>query len=89
MKLKKKIKSKFLIYLRKIGFLCNKNPKPKKIQIRVSRSINVDGTVTEYSSPLNYIPLNEKSFESELHVYHEIKKDTKIKYGKKSTKSKK
>ena len=78
MTLSKKIKSRFKLFLRRIGLLCNKNTKPKKTRIRVSRSINVDGTVTEYSSPLDHIPLNEKSFESELHVWKEIHRHTKL-----------
>ena len=73
----KKTKSKFKLFLRRIGLLCNKNTKPKKTRIRVSRSINVDGTVTEYTSPLERIPLNPNSFESELHVWKEIHKNVK------------
>ena len=70
----KRTKSKFKLLLRRMGLLCNKNTKPKKTRIRVSRSINVDGTVTEYTSPLEKLPENPNSFESELHVWNEIHK---------------
>ena len=82
MRLKKKIKSKFLIHLRKIGLLC-KPPKKNKPQIYVSKSVHPDGSVVEYDSPLEKIPLNKNSFESELHVYNEMKRDAEIKYNKK------
>jgi len=88
MRLKKKIKSKFLIYLRKMGLLC-KPLKKGKPQIYVSKSVHPDGSVVEYDSPLEKIPLNKNSFESELHVYNEMKKDAEIKYNKKLTKPKK
>jgi hypothetical protein len=70
----KKIKSKLKLMLRSMGFLCNKNSKPKKIKIRISRSINVDGTVTEYTSPLERIPVNEFSLQSEITVFLADKK---------------
>ena len=47
MRLKKKIKSKFLIYLRKMGLLC-KPPKKTKHKIHISRSVHPDGSITEY-----------------------------------------
>jgi hypothetical protein len=88
MTLKKKIKSKFLIYLRKAGILC-KPPKKTKHKIYVSKSVHPDGSIIEYDSPLESIPLNKDSFGSELHVYYEMKRDAEIKYNKKLTKPKK
>ncbi len=88
MTLKKKIKSKFLIYLRKAGILC-KPPKKTKRKIYVSKSVHPDGSIIEYDSPLESIPLNKDSFESELHVYHEMRKDAEVKYGKKKQNPKK
>jgi hypothetical protein len=85
MKFKKKIKVKFLICLRKMGMLC-KPPKKNKLKIHLSKSVYPDGSITEYDSPLDYVPLNKNSFESELHVYHEMKKDAAIKYNKNNKK---
>jgi hypothetical protein len=88
MRLKKKIKSKFLIYLRKMGLLC-KPPKKTKHKIHISRSVHPDGSITEYDLPLENIPLNKNSFESELHVYHEMKRDAELKYNRKKQTPKK
>jgi hypothetical protein len=88
MTIRKKIKLKFLIYLRKIGFICKPERKQKR-KFYLSKSIYPDGTVIEYDSPIESVPLNKNSFESELHVYHEMKKDTEIKYGRKKTTPKK
>lgn len=74
MTFKKKVKTKFKSFLRRIGLLCKK-PQPPKRKIHISRSIQPDGTVVEYDSPLDKIPLNPSSFESELHVWKEIHKN--------------
>jgi hypothetical protein len=69
---RKKIKSKLLLLLRDLGFL--KKPYKHRRGIRVSRSVQPDGTVTEYQSPLREIPQNKHDLESAIHVFHEIKK---------------
>ena len=77
MNFNKKIKSRFKLFLRRLGLICKKPRTPKR-KIYVSRSINYDGSVTEYDAPLDHIPMNQNSFQSELHVWKEIHKDTKL-----------
>lgn len=69
---RKKIKSKLLSLLRDLGFV--KKPYKHRRGIRVSRSVQPDGTVTEYKSPLREIPENKQDLEAAIHVFHEIKK---------------
>ena len=90
MTFKKKIKTRFKSFLRRLGLLCKK-PQPPKRKIYISRSINSDGSVTEYDAPLDHIPLNKNSFEAELHVWNEIHKDKfkKTRKPRKSNKSQK
>jgi len=79
---KKKIRTKFLRTLRRIGWLCKKKTAPKH-RIRISKTVHHDGTVEEHGI-ITKAPENKHSFESELHVYHEMKKDTEKKYSKPS-----
>ena len=69
---RKKVKSKLLSLLRDLGFA--KKPYKHRRGIRVSRSVQPDGTVTEYKSPLREIPQNKHDLESAIHIFHEIKK---------------
>jgi len=69
--------------LRRIGWLCKK-PNPPKKGVRISRTIMPDGKVIEHGGFVEKAPLNNQSFQSELHVYHEIKRDTQKKYNKPS-----
>jgi hypothetical protein len=79
---RKKTKTKFQLLLRRIGFLCKKTQPPKK-GVRISRTIMPDGEIIEHGGFVEEAPLNNQSFESELHVYHEIKKSVKFKQPKK------
>jgi hypothetical protein len=69
---RKKVKSKLLSLLRDLGF--SKKPYKHRRGIRVSRSVQPDGTVTEYKSPLREIPENKQDLEAAIHIFHEIKK---------------
>jgi hypothetical protein len=76
MTFRKKTKTKFKSFLRRLGLLCKKPTEPSK-RIRVSRTLWPDGTSTEHSR-LDKQPLFEgNTFESELHIYNEIKKSVK------------
>jgi hypothetical protein len=79
---RKKTKTKFQLLLRRIGFLCKKTQPPKK-GVRISRTIMPDGEIIEHGGFVEKAPLNNQSFKSELHVYHEIKKSVKFKQPKK------
>ena len=74
----KTFKTKFRLFLRRFGMLCKKAQLPKK-GVRISRTIMPDGKVIEHGGFVEKAPLNNQSFKSELHVYHEIKKSVKYK----------
>ena len=76
MTLKKKVKSKLKLFLRKMGMLCKKSV-PSSKRIRISKTINPDGTTVQHER-LDKQPLYEgNTFESELHIYNEIKNTVK------------
>lgn len=70
---KKKIRTKLLSTLRRIGWLCKKATSPKH-RIRISRTVYPDGLVEEHGI-ITKAPENKHCLESELHVYHELKKE--------------
>jgi hypothetical protein len=82
MTLRKKINSRFKLLLRRMGMLCRK-PKAKTKRIRIKRTINPDGTVTDHDHLTEQPLYIGSTFETELHIWKEIHKDTK------KTKSKK
>ncbi len=74
----KKLKSRFKLSLRRKGLLC-KRPIETTRRIRISRTLNPDGTITHHER-LTKQPLNEgNTFESELHIWQEIHKNVKLK----------
>jgi hypothetical protein len=73
MTFKKKVKSKFKSFLRRLGLLCKKPTKTTR-RIRISRTLNSDGTVTVYDSPVFQVAENPNIIESEIHVFLEEKK---------------
>jgi hypothetical protein len=76
MTLKKKVKSKFKLFLRSLGMLCKRPTEPSK-RIRISKTLWPDGTTTKHGR-INEQPLyTGNTFESELHIYNEIKKTVK------------
>lgn len=78
----KKTKTKIKLALRKLGFLCKKQQPPKK-GVRISKTIMPDGSEIHHGGFVEEAPINNQSFESELHVYHEIKDSVKFKKSKK------
>ena len=68
-----KSKIKFLSFLRRYGMLCKKYIKTTN-RIRISKTVFPDGEETIHPSYLTKTPENTHSFESELHVYHELRK---------------
>lgn len=73
MTFKTKAKNQFKLFLRRLGFLCRKPTKTTR-RLRVSKTLNPNGTVTEYNSPIFEMPENTYGIESEIHVYLEEKK---------------
>jgi len=79
----KKLKHKFKLFLRKIGMLCKKPKSPKK-GVHLSKTIMPSGDEIIHGGFVDKAPINDQSFESELHLYHEMKRDTEKKYNKSS-----
>jgi hypothetical protein len=76
MTIRKKVKSKFKLFLRSLGMLCKKPTEPSK-RIRISKTINPDGTATEHDRITEQPLYTGNTFESELHIYNEIKNTVK------------
>ena len=76
MTLKKKVKSKFKLFLRSMGMLCKKPTEPSK-RVRISKTVYHDGTVVEHGRITEQPLYTGNTFESELHIYNEIKKTVK------------
>jgi hypothetical protein len=78
----KRLQSRFKLFLRKSGMLCKKPVEPPK-RIRVSKTVYPNGEITEHGK-IEKVPENKHSFESELHVWKEIHRET-VKPNKKQT----
>lgn len=75
MTLKKKVTSKFLVGLRRIG-LFNRKPIQKTKFIKVSKTVYPNGFIQDHYR-ITQVPSNPDSFGSELHVYNLIKESVK------------
>jgi hypothetical protein len=73
MTFKTKTKARFQSFLRRLGLLCKKPIEPTK-RIRISRTINPDGSTTQHERLIKQPLFEGNTFESELHIYNEIKK---------------
>ena len=73
MTFRKKLKTKFKLFLRKLGMLCKK-PQPPRKGVRLSKTIMPSGDEIIHGGFVEKAPMNDQSFESELHIFHEIKK---------------
>jgi hypothetical protein len=71
MTIKKKIKSRFLLALRKYGMLCKKLVKTTRY-IKVSKTVFPDGSEVKHQQ-ITSIPENKNDFEAQVHVFNEIK----------------
>ena len=76
--MKRNFKFKMCRALRNLGLLC-KPTLPRRKGLRISRTIMPNGQVIEHNGFVEKAPLNNQSFLSELHVYHEIKNSVKLK----------
>jgi hypothetical protein len=75
MTLKKKVTSKFLVGLRRIG-LISKKPIQKTKFIKISKTVYPNGYSQDHYR-ITQTPLNPNSLESEIHVYNLIKESVK------------
>lgn len=72
MTIKRQLRTKLLKALRQVGLICAKTTTPRH-RIRISKTLFPDGTVEKHGIIIK-VPNNPNSFESELHVYNELKK---------------
>ena len=72
MTIKRQLRTRLLKALRRIGLLCAKTATPKH-RIRISKTVFPDGEEMIHDKNVKEPPLNLHSFESELHVYNELK----------------
>jgi hypothetical protein len=84
MTFKTKTKAHFQLFLRRLGLLCKKPTEPTK-RVRISKTINPDGSTTKHERLTQQPLYGGNTFETELHVWNEIHKNK----FKKSRKSKK
>ena len=78
----KRLKSKFKLFLRRAGMICKKPVETSK-RIRVSKTVYPNGETVKHGK-IEKVPENKHSFESELHVWREIHRET-VKSSKKQT----
>lgn len=78
----KKLKSRFKLSLRRKGLLC-KRSKPQTRRIRITKTINPDGSETHHDRLTDQPLYIGSTFETELHIWKEIHKDVKKKNPKK------
>jgi hypothetical protein len=76
MTLRKKINSRFKLLLRRCGMLCRK-PKANSKRIRIKRTINPDGSVTDHDRLTEQPLYIGSTFDTELHIWKEIHKPIK------------
>ena len=79
-----KTKARFKSFLRRLGLLSKKPTEPSK-RIRISRTINPDGSTTHHERLTEQPLYGGNTFEAELHIWNEIHKNT-IKKTRKSKK---
>lgn len=68
-----KLKNRFKIKLRKMGMLCKK-PSTIPKRIRISKTINPDGSETKHNMLFEQPLIEGSTFETELHIWNELKK---------------
>lgn len=69
--MKRNVKTDLLIIARRLGMLCRKT-KQTTHRIRISKTINPDGSITDHDVVTTQ-PINEaNTFETELHIWNEI-----------------
>lgn len=74
MTLRKKIKSRFKLTLRRFGMLCKRKKSTSK-RIRISKTLNPDGTIINHDRLTEQPIFEGNTFETELHIWKEIHKD--------------
>lgn len=71
MTLNQKLKTRVIRLLRNVGLICKKTNVPKH-RLRISKTVYHDKTIV-HPRVITKVPENKNSFESELHVYNQLK----------------
>jgi hypothetical protein len=74
MTIKRKFKAKMMLALRSIGLLCKKPSQPTR-RIRIAKTCNPNGTITEHGKLTEQPLYDGNTFETELHIWKEIHKN--------------
>jgi len=72
---KRNFKTTILRALRRIGWLCKKPVQPAN-RIRISKTINPDGSITNHGKIHKQPIQGGNTFQTELHIWNEIHKNT-------------
>ena len=72
-----KLKYRFKIKLRKMGMLCKK-PTPTPKRIRISKTVEPDGSETKHNMLFEQPLVEGSTFETELHIWKELKKQNQV-----------
>lgn len=59
-----------------MGMLC-KAPKPEPRKLKLAMTIHADGSITKYDGPIDAVPVNQNSLESEIGAFLADKKISK------------
>jgi len=76
MKRRRNFQTKLYLALRRLGMLC-KVPRPEPRRFLISKTIHPDGDVTIYNAPLDAMPENKYSLQSEIGAFLSDKKVSK------------
>ena len=76
MKRKRNFQTKLYLALRRMGMLC-KPPKSEPRKLRLAMTVHADGSITKYDEPLDSIPENKYSLQSEIGAFLSDKKVSK------------
>ena len=76
MKRKRNLQTSLYLTLRRLGMLCKPlKPEPKKL--RLAMTIHSDGSITKYDGPIDAVPVNTQSLQSEIGAFLADKKISK------------
>jgi hypothetical protein len=76
MKRKRNFQTSIYLALRHMGMLC-KAPKPEPRKLKLAMTIHADGSITKYDGPIDAVPVNTHSLESEVGAFLADKKISK------------
>lgn len=76
MKRKRNFQTKLYLALRQLGMLCKK-PRQEPRKLRLSMTVHADGSITKYDGPIDAVPANTHSLQSQIGVFLADKKVSK------------